>query len=135
MAETIEMNADGSVRNANIESEKTVLHVMYLMHALAPFTVWTLAALAVFIGYLKRDNVRGTYLESHYKWLAGAFWWALGWMVAAWAVAGLVTLVTLGLGALVMWIPVLIVYGVLWVWYAYRVVRGWLTLTENRPLA
>lgn len=134
MAETIEMNADGSVRSSNIEGEKSVLHIMYLMHALAPFTVWTLAALAVFIGYLKRDNVRGTFLESHYQWLAGTFWWGLAWFVGTVTVAAIVSLLTLGLGALVMWLPVLMVYAVLWVWYAYRVVRGWITLTENRPL-
>lgn len=135
MAETIDMNPDGSVRNAALEGERNILHVIYLMHALAPFTVWTLAALAVFIGYLKRDSTRGTYLESHYRWLAGTFWWALGWLVITWVLAGVFTLITLGIGGLVVWIPVLIVYGVLWVWYAYRVVRGWITLSDGRPLA
>lgn len=132
MAETIDMTSDGTVRD--LSGEKTTLHIVYLLHALAPFTVWLLAAVAVFIGFLKRDSVQGTYLDSHYSWLAGAFWWTLLWIVMAWVVFWVITLVTFGLGAVVMWIVPLVAYGVLFVWYLYRVIRGWLTLNDGKAL-
>jgi uncharacterized membrane protein len=132
MAETIDMTADGTVRD--LSGEKTTLHVVYLLHALAPFTAWLLAAVAVFIGFLKRDSVRGTYLDSHYAWLAGAFWWALLWIVMAWVAFWAITLVTFGLGAVVMWVVPMIAYAVLFVWYLYRVIRGWLALNDGKPL-
>lgn len=129
MAKTIDVNQDGSVRD--LSGERRVLHVVYLLHALAPFTMWLLAALAVFIGMLKRDDVRGTNLDSHYGWLAGAFWWALLWIVISWAVFWLITVLTLGLGAIVMWMVPATAYVVLFVWYLYRVVRGWVRLNDG----
>lgn len=132
MAETIEMNSDGSIRD--LGGETRVLHVVYLLHALAPFTVWLLAVVAVVIGFIKRDDVRGTHLESHYVWLGGAFWWALLWIAMAWIAFWVITLVTLGIGAIFMWLVPTIAYVVLFVWYLYRVIRGWLRLSDNLPV-
>lgn len=128
----VEMNPDGSVRD--LGGETRVLHVVYLLHALAPFTVWLLAVVAVVIGFIKSDDVRGTHLESHYAWLGGAFWWALMWIVMAWVAFWVITLVTLGVGAIVMWLVPTIAYVVLFVWYLYRVIRGWLRLSENKSV-
>jgi len=132
MAETIDMNSDGTVRD--LGSETRVLHVVYLLHALAPFTAWLLAVIAIVVGFIKSDDVRGTYLESHYAWLGGAFWWALMWIVMAWVAFWAITLLTLGVGAIVMWVVPTIAYVVLFVWYLYRVIRGWLCLSENKPV-
>jgi uncharacterized membrane protein len=135
MAETIDVGPDGTaLPSRDVSGEKTTLHIVYLLHALAPFTVWTLAAVAVLIGFIKRDNVRGTFLESHYSWLSGAFWWALAWLAMAWIAFWVITLLTLGVGAIVMWVVPAIAYGVLFVWYLYRVVRGWLALNDNKAL-
>lgn len=132
MAETIDVAPDGTLRD--LSGERTTLHIVYLLHALAPFTYWILAAVAIIIGYVKRDDVRGTYLESHYAWLAGAFWWALIWIIVSWAIFWVMTILTLGLGAMVMWIVPAAAYVVLFVWYLYRVIRGWLALNDQKPL-
>ena len=132
MAETIDMNPDGSVRD--LSGETKILHMVYLLHALAPFTVWLMAAVAVAIGFVKSDDVRGTHLESHYAWLGGAFWWALLWIVMAWVAFWVITLVTLGIGAIFMWLVPTIAYAVLFVWYLYRVIRGWLRLSDGLPV-
>src|SRR5262249_9755922 len=66
------------VEMAEIEANPvptTNAHIVYLMHALAPFTLWTLAVVAVIVGAIARDHVRGTYVESHYSWLARTFGW------------------------------------------------------------
>jgi uncharacterized membrane protein len=136
MSQTIDVNPDGSTGAVrNMDTEVRTAYIVYLLHALAPFTAWLLAALAVFIGFLKRDDVRGTYLDSHYAWLGGAFWWSLGWLLMAGAFYIVGTIITLGIGAVVLWVVPAAVYGVLWIWYVYRVVRGWLTLNDRKPIA
>ena len=40
---------------------------------------------------------------------------------------GLFVLLTLGLGLLFVWLPL----GIVAIWFIYRIVRGWLALTEN----
>jgi len=107
--------------------EARVLHILYFLHALAPFTMWLLAVIAVVIGMAKRPDVNGTYLESHISWLSRTFWWGLLWI----AIAGVITFILFItiIGIVVAWIP----YTVLFLWYLYRVIRGWLRLNEGRP--
>ncbi len=52
----------------DVSSSITVTHVMYGLHALAPFTMWTLAIVAMIIGLVKRDDVRGTWFDSLYEY-------------------------------------------------------------------
>ena len=113
---------------AQIESPQarpstTTTQVLYVLHGLAPFTLWTLAAVAVLIGMVTRDSVRGTYLESHYSWLAQTFWWGLLWLVIA-TVAFTITVV----GIVLLFIP----WTILTIWYLYRVIRGWLRLNDGK---
>src|SRR5258707_8485853 len=88
---TIAKAKKGRLQMAEIESTqaqpvKTTTNVLYLLHALAPFTAWILAVVAIVIGMVTRDDVRGTYLESHYSWLARTFWWGLLWIAISYAV-------------------------------------------------
>ena len=109
-------------------SDRNVLNVMYLLHALAPFTAWLLAIVAVIVGMVKRPDVRGTYLESHVSWLSRTFWFGLLWI----AVSGLITfiLVITIVGILIWWLP----WAVLFLWYLYRVIKGWLKLNDGQPI-
>jgi uncharacterized membrane protein len=102
-------------------------HGLYLLHALAPFTAWLLAPIAIIIAAVTRERVRGTYLDSHYSWLARTFWWGLAWIVVAGAITGILFITIVGI--LIWWLPWL----VLFLWYLYRVIRGWLRLMERQP--
>ena len=133
MAETIDVTPanSGSSNERDVSGSLTITHVMYGMHALAPFTLWTFAILAMIIGLVKRDDVRGTWLDSHFSYLASTFWWGLLWAIAAWSIFWVLGLLTLGIGMLVLWIlPVAVL-----VWYLYRVIRGWLSLNDHKPVA
>ena len=103
------------------------LHVLYLLHGLAPFTMWLLAIVAVIVGMATRDTARGTWLDSHYSWLQRTFWWGLMWVAISWVITG-VLLITI-VGILLIWIP----WTILFVWYLYRVIRGWLLLNDGKP--
>jgi uncharacterized membrane protein len=114
----------------DVTSSMTVTHIMYALHALAPFTMWTLAIVAMIIGLVKRDDVRGTWLDSHYEYMSRTFWWGILWAVLAWATFWILGLLTLGIGMAVLWILPLIVL----VWYLYRVIKGWMRLNEKRAV-
>lgn len=105
----------------------TTTQVMYLLHALAPFTMWLLAVVAIIIGMFTRDQIRPTYIDSHYSWLSRTFWWGILWVVISWVITG-VLFVTI-VGIMFVWIP----WTILFIWYLYRVIRGWLLLNDAKP--
>jgi len=82
--------------------------------------------IAVVLNYVKRPDVRGSWLESHFRWQIRTFWFGLLWVALCIAFV----VITLGIGVLVAWIPML---GV-GLWFIYRIVRGWLALNDNRPM-
>jgi uncharacterized membrane protein len=102
----------------------TMAHIIYAMHAISPFTLWTLSLVAVIVAAFNRDAVRGTYLDSHYSWLLRTFLWGLIWLVVATTVF-VITIV----GIFLLFIP----WAILTIWYLYRVIRGWLRLNDGRP--
>jgi uncharacterized membrane protein len=115
----------------------TLTHVVYGLHAFSAIIgVITAAAIvtafltgwpsiiAVIINYVKRSEVRGTFLESHFSWQIRTFWWSLLWVV----IAGLLFITIIGIP--VAWA---IVVGV-GIWVLYRIVRGWLALLSNKPM-
>ena len=95
--------ADITADRAMVEPQQnlvTLTHVMYALHAfsavmgiLTPALIVTSflfgwpSIIAVIINYVKRDEVRGTYLESHFQWQLRTFWYSLLWLVVASSVA------------------------------------------------
>ena len=81
---------------------------------------------AVILNYVKRGEVRGSWLESHFDWQIRTFWYGLLWV----GLCVLFVIVTLGIGLIIAWLPMTIVS----IWFVYRVIRGWLALREGRPM-
>ena len=104
--------------------DTSMAQILYIMHGISPFTLWTLSIVAVIMGAVMRDKVRGTWVESHYSWLARTFFWGLLWFV----IASFVFTITV-VGIFLLFIP----WGILTIWYLYRVIRGWLLLNERKP--
>jgi uncharacterized membrane protein len=76
------------------------------------------------VAYVKRDDARGTWIESHLTWLIRTFWYSL-----LWGVVGTVFAVTI-IG-LVVAIPI---WAVASIWVIYRVIRGYLLFKESKPI-
>jgi uncharacterized membrane protein len=112
----------------DLASDTRLTQILYLLHGLAPFTAWLLAVVAIILGMARRDEVRGTYLDSHFSWLARTFWWGLLWI----AICGVITFVLMItiIGMAIAWLP----FTVLFFWYLYRVIRGWLKLNDGLPV-
>lgn len=115
----------------------TLTHIVYALHAFSALTGMFSAAfivtaflsgwpsiIAVIINYVKRDSVRGTFLDTHFSWQIRTFWWALGWfLLAALMIA---TLIGIFIG-----FPLLLAVGI---WVLYRIARGWLALSGRKAM-
>ena len=82
--------------------------------------------IAVILNYVKRSDVRGTWLESHFRWQIRTFWFGLLWV----SICVLFVIATFGLGLLIAWIPMALVS----LWFVYRIVRGWMRLSARLPM-
>ena len=114
MSEEIIMHSDEKMK-----SLKTLTLAVYILYALSYFTGIT-AIIGIVINYVKREEVAGTWLESHFRWQIRTFWFGL-----LWAVIGAATIV------------ILIGFAILFanfIWIIYRIVKGWLNLNDNKPM-
>ena len=129
----------GSVQGIDERSLINWTQVIYGLHAFSLLTGIIGAAtvvgafltgwpsiIAVILNYVKRSEVRGTWLDSHFRWQIRTFWFGLLWV----GLCALFVIGTLGIGILIAWLPLLVVS----VWFVYRVVRGWLALKERRQM-
>lgn len=111
---------DGEIVPAGQSSApgRAAAHVMYALYAVALFTALPMLA-GVIIAYIGRDGADPLY-RSHLSWGIRTFWWAMLVFII-----GLVLTVVL-IGYLIL--------GLLWLWTAYRVIRGWLRLADGQPI-
>ena len=112
-------------------------HVMYALHAFSALTGMLTPALivtafltgwpsiiAVIINYVKRSEVRATWLDSHFSWQLRTFWFALLWL----AIGGVLFATVVGIPfAFILWLGT-------GIWVLYRLIRGWLALGSQREL-
>jgi uncharacterized membrane protein len=82
--------------------------------------------IAVILNYVKRSEARGSWIESHFRWQIRTFWFGLLWVV----LCGLLVVLTLGIGIVVVWLPLAFVT----LWFIYRIARGWLRLGARQPM-
>ena len=102
-----------------LQELKKYTYSIYILQALF-FVMLITPVIAIIINYIKDDDVRGSWLESHFNWQKATFWWGLLWN---------------GLGVLTT--PFLIGYAVLAVvniWLIYRIARGWIYLVDGKEM-
>lgn len=114
-------------------------HILYLLHAvglvvgawssavtmIGAFVFGWTSIVAMIINYVKRDEMKGTFLESHLVWQADTFWRCLIVMLI-----GFVLYLIL-VGFLINWL----IFGLVGLWAVYRIIKGWLSLNEGKPMA
>ncbi|WP_153146802.1 hypothetical protein [Dechloromonas sp. H13] len=134
MPEPVPVTLVHGVRNSLVQ----LTHFIYGLHAIAVLIGVTSSAtvaggfvfglpslVAVLLNYLKRGDVNGTWLESHFRWQIRTFWFTALWLV----VYGLLIITIIGIP--VAWILI----AILGLWVGYRVIRGWVALFGERPVA
>jgi len=134
MSDDIEVIAN---RDSQLEGLRAWAHVMYGLHALSALSgILTSATvvgafvfgwpsiIAIIINYFTREQVRGTWLETHWRWQLRSFWFAALWLL----IAGLLFITLIGIPA-----AILAIIGT-GVWVLYRVIRGWMALLDRRAM-
>jgi uncharacterized membrane protein len=117
----------------------TWTQAIYALHALSlltgilgaativgAFLIGWPSIIAVILNYVKRSEVRGIWLESHFRWQIRTFWYGLLWV----SLCIIFVVLTLGIGLIIVWLPV----GIVSLWFVYRITRGWLALREGRAM-
>ena len=134
------MNAAVTTVEANPSLVRTT-HIVYALHALGlaigafgaasvlgSFLFGWPSIIAVIINYVKRSEVRGTWLESHFSWQIRTFWFAFAWAVLVALVSIPLTFILVGIGT---WFVGMALLGV---WAIYRIARGWLRLNSHQAM-
>ncbi len=116
--EHVPANPDPIVRRS--DPARNLAVVVYILQALSFFVGGITGLVGVIINYVKLDDVRNTWIESHFRWQIRTFWIGL-----LWTVVGIVTM------------PLVIGWFILLgisIWIIYRIVKGALALNEGKTL-
>lgn len=113
------------VLDARTDSAKSWAWWLYVAHALSfIFSLGLFSFIPLILNYVKRGETEGTFIYSHHSWQIRSFWWYFVWMIV-----GAALWMTL-IGIPLAWL----VWAGAWLWKAYRLIRGWVTLNNNDPI-
>jgi uncharacterized membrane protein len=124
MNEVIDNNGGRDSSLKAIGQVSYVLHTIVAVAAVLPGAQASIALLLVafVIDLVKRGDAVGTWQESHFRWRIRTVLWA-----------GALYLITAPLWLLFV-APGWIAWTIISVWFLYRVVRGWISLNNSRPV-
>jgi len=117
MHEPIHENKDQDQQHCEVE--KKIATIVYALQA-ASFLLTVTFIAAIIINYVKKDDVEGTWVASHFRWQMRTFWFALLWGSVG------VILFFLGIGYFIL-------IGVA-IWVIYRIAKGWLALADGKAM-
>ena len=113
------------VLDSTLEDAKQFARIMYVAHALTFFfSLGTLSLIPLIVNYVKRPETAGTMVYSHHTWMIRTFWFYALWFVFGWIL--IVTIIGIPLA----WI----VFPAAWLWNAYRLIKGFVDLNNNRAM-
>jgi uncharacterized membrane protein len=104
------------------QSLTTLTHVMYGLHTVSWFSGGIFSVIAIIINYVKRPDLPDDFFRSHFRWQARSFWFTVLWLVLAFPLWFL------------LFLPGMLAYTVIGLWYLYRFIRGWVAFSSNRPM-
>lgn len=113
------------VFDAGLQSAKNLVWWLYFFHGLGlVLSLGLLSWLPLIVNYIKRGDAAGTFVYSHHRWQIRSFWWYLFWMCAG----GLLWITIIGIPLAVL------VWSLAWIWKAYRIIKGWLALEDDKAM-
>ena len=103
-----------------LQSLKKMAAMVYICQVLAFAFAGLPLLVGVAINFIKKNDVKGTWLESHFDWQIKTVWMTL----AGFALAGLTFETGIGLFILIPTVVLLV----------YRIVIGWNALNSDKPI-
>lgn len=124
------MNAeiDAREKEASLKTWGTVSYVLHAIVALGAVLPGAQASLALLLvavigDLIRRDDALDSWQASHFTW-----------RIHSVAIAGALYLLAAPLWLLLI-VPGWIAYGLISIWFLYRVIRGWVNLNDGRPMS
>ena len=108
-------------KNGIDQSEKQFALIVYILQAVSIF-IGVTSIVGVIMNHVKSGSLTNPVIKSHNSWQIRTFWWMLLWS----ALCMILATVTLGLGAILMLVPL--------VWYIYRIVKGVMRLNDGKSV-
>jgi uncharacterized membrane protein len=123
-------NAAVNAVSEKAEDLKTVGWVSYLLHLIVAVAAVipganvgvALLVIALVIDLVKKGDAEGTWQESHFSWRIRTVIWA-----------GILYVVTIPLWLLFV-IPGWIAWGIISIWFLYRIVRGMVAMNNSQAI-
>ena len=127
MNDVIDVNTVDSEKAQNLKNVGWVSYVLHLVVALGAVIPGAQAGLvlliiALVIDLVKKDDAAGTWQASHFSWRIRSVIWA-----------GILYVVTFPLFFL-LYVPGWIAWGIISIWFLYRIVRGMVAMNNNQPV-
>ena len=116
------MSAD-IMSEERLQATKNLTAIVYALQAVG-FLLGITWIVAIIVNYVKKEDVKGTWLESHFRWQIRTFWFGL-----LWAVFGFLFMITI-----IGWFAGMFILMVDSTWIIYRVVKGWLRLNDGKQM-
>ncbi|MES2944045.1 MAG: hypothetical protein V4772_14350 [Pseudomonadota bacterium] len=104
-------------------TDRNVMHLLYGLHTLAWFSAGVFAVIALIINYIRREDENEALYLAHHSYMIRTFWWTLLWLVLL-SPSWLLLALLLPIGP--------IAYGIVWLWYLYRCIRGWMRFSSHQ---
>lgn len=144
---THELSRSSQLSPLSASEQRSLLtynHITYLLYVVSYLTAGLLWIVPIAMNYAKRHDADGTWLATHFDWQIKTFWYSIVWFV----IGVVITLVAIGgLGISVMadsnnlaigsglftGLGILIILFTV-IWHLYRIARGWIALSDKRPV-
>ena len=116
------MSAD-VMSEERLQATKNLTAIVYALQAVG-FLFGITWVVAIIVNYVKKEDVTGTWFESHFRWQIRTFWAGL-----MWGVLGLLFMITI-----IGWFIGMFILMIDATWIIYRVVKGWLRLYDGKQM-
>lgn len=129
------------------EQEQSLIrynHITYLLYVLSYFTAGLLWIVPIIMNYVSRRQANNTWLATHFDWQIKTFWYsiiigAIGIIIVFFGLGGLglgvfseSSNMTIGSTAMVIVGGLISLFA--FIWHIYRIVKGWIALSDKRPV-
>ncbi|MBC7750916.1 MAG: hypothetical protein H7Z73_04235 [Candidatus Saccharibacteria bacterium] len=102
-----------------LKQAKNLTMIIYGLYA-ASFIVGITCIVAIIVNFIKKNDVAGTWLESHFRWQIRTFWFSV-----LWTIIGFITFI-IAIGWFIL--------AANCIWFIYRLVKGFINLNDNKPM-
>lgn len=137
-------NPNNAMSDNKRRSLITYNHITYLLYVLSYFTAGLLWIVPIFMNYAKRRDADNTWLATHFDWQIKTFWYSIvffviGVLIITFALGGFGVSMfadsnNIAIGSILLASLGFIIMGFTFIWHLYRIVRGWIALTDGRAV-